>query len=219
MSRRKNIAYDLDDLRARFIRGDTLTSIAEDLGVTVGRVSQITRSMGLRKYATVAPNEGPHDPRARFWSKVNKEGRAPRPSLGPCWEWTGSTSSGRGGCYGRFFFEGEILGAHVVSFFFEHGRWPSPACLHRCDNGVCVRPEHLYEGTQADNIADMQRRGRLVTHRGEAHGMAKLEAEDVRRARMMRGLGERYPTIARALGISVGHAHRICNGVAWKHVD
>lgn len=49
--------------------------------------------------------------------------------------------------------------------------------LHTCDNPACVNPEHLVLGTQADNIADMDRKGRRRMPAGEEHPRAKITAE------------------------------------------
>jgi hypothetical protein len=100
----------------------------------------------------------------RFWSKVDRDGPVPvhQPDLGPCWRWTGSVS----GRYGH----GEIGAgrrgegnrkAHRVSWEIHRGPIPEGVqVLHRCDNGLCVNPEHLRLGTQGDNMRDMSAKGR-----------------------------------------------------------
>jgi hypothetical protein len=89
----------------------------------------------------------------RFWSRVD--------TSGDCWIWTGAKS--RHG-YGTFWAGGVRgrIGAH---------RWAlEQACgevldgkyiCHRCDNPSCVRPEHLFAASQADNLADAKQKGRL----------------------------------------------------------
>lgn len=101
----------------------------------------------------------------RFWSKVRKQ-----PGDG-CWLWVGAQARNPAKGqkrYGRFMvmIDGEVKVrlAHRVAFFIEHGRWPKPCALHACDNDLCVRvgSGHIFEGTNADNTADMMRKGRGV---------------------------------------------------------
>lgn len=93
----------------------------------------------------------------RFWPRVNKNGRIVRPELGPCWEWTGSTS---GGNYGAIRVNGKSTSAHRTAWLLETGHWPNPNALHKCDNRLCVRFSHLFEGTYKDNAVDCARKGR-----------------------------------------------------------
>lgn len=94
----------------------------------------------------------------RFWAKVSKAGPVVRPELGPCWVWSASK---RPNGYGSFWMDGEIFGAYRASFVLNVGVIPDGLfVLHRCDNPPCVRPEHLFIGTQADNAKDMMMKGR-----------------------------------------------------------
>lgn len=75
-----------------------------------------------------------------------------------CQIWTGSVDQ-KG--YGSIRINGASVGAHRVSWIRERG--PIPAglfVLHRCDTPPCINIDHLFLGTQADNIADMVRKGR-----------------------------------------------------------
>lgn len=109
-----------------------------------------------------------------------------------CWEWTSFTD--RHG-YGRFTFEKRLLLAHRASWMFHNGSIPAGLCvLHRCDNPLCVKPEHLFLGTIADNNRDAMQKGRLrraVCKRGHA-----LVGENVMVIRG--GLGRRCLTCFRA---------------------
>lgn len=107
------------------------------------------------------------DPRDadRFWSKVDRSGPVLVEALGPCWMWLAS-SDGRG--YGQFTIGSKVDGtrravrAHRYAWATVHGD-PGPLCAcHRCDNPKCVRPDHLFLGTVADNNRDMWTKGRGV---------------------------------------------------------
>jgi hypothetical protein len=89
----------------------------------------------------------------RLWPKVIKH-------IGGCWEWTGSRTAP--GWHGIIMFEGRRQVTHRVSWALAYGPIPKGLrVLHRCDNPPCVRPSHLYLGTQRDNALDMVARGRL----------------------------------------------------------
>lgn len=103
-------------------------------------------------------NAGTHaEDLVRFWTRVIKsEG---------CWEWDTKPPSAR---YGQFGAGGQTWKPHRYSYTVNVGPIPDGLwVLHHCDNGFCVRPDHLFLGTYLDNIADMMAKGR---HRsGRAH--------------------------------------------------
>jgi hypothetical protein len=87
----------------------------------------------------------------------------PEPNTG-CWIWTAPLST-QG--YGWFRCNGQRMHAH--RFSLQHFKGPIPEglyALHTCDNRWCVNPEHLYAGTQSENIRDCVTRGRHFTPHG-----------------------------------------------------
>lgn len=102
----------------------------------------------------------------RFFNKVCKT-RA-------CWLFT-PASKNRKQRYGQMW-AGVGIGykkAHHVSWFVCHGEWPTQNVLHACDVGICVRPSHLFLGTQGDNIRDCYKKGRRSS-KGTDHPSVKL---------------------------------------------
>lgn len=105
----------------------------------------------------------------RFWSKVDKNGPEARPGLGPCWLWTAFVKDNGYGNFGRG--AGDGVYSHRYSFELASGAIPEGLCvLHRCDVRHCVRPDHLFLGTELDNAQDRDAKGRLVTPFVPGHG-------------------------------------------------
>jgi len=104
-----------------------------------------------------------------FWAKVNK--------TDSCWWWTGLKNRGSGAVtYGLVYVppDRRMMAAHRVSWSMRFGEPPKGIyVLHHCDNGLCVNPDHLFLGTQKDNIMDAARKGRLgpqlKTHCNHGH--------------------------------------------------
>lgn len=108
--------------------------------------------------------------------KVKKYSK-PNPETG-CWDWI-SGSRCHGG-YGTVRTDGKKRLAHRVSYEVFVGPIPEGKIVcHSCDNRMCVNPEHLWIGTQKDNVKDMLDKGRRPSdikwpdRRGKNNGFYK----------------------------------------------
>lgn len=94
----------------------------------------------------------------RFWSKVEK--------TETCWLFRGCRQTKIGLDYGGFAYKGQTRVAHRVAWELSNGEIPGKLfVLHKCDVPRCVRPDHLYLGTQKDNMRDASLRGRLPSQK------------------------------------------------------
>lgn len=145
-----------------------------------------------------------------FWRKVGP------PTDGGCRLWTGVP--GRNG-YGMSCFKGLGTAAHRVAFLLAFGILPKDrVVMHDCDTPLCCNPAHLRLGTQAENMADMWRKGRgKIAHLryvGESHPRAKVTDEQVRSIRReyaMRGVSQE--ALAARYGIGQSQVGRIVRGL------
>ena len=140
----------------------------------------------------------------RFWDKVDTSA-----GMFDCWVWMGSRNPDG---YGNISIQNKSKSAHRISWEIHNGRIPKGLhVLHRCDNPPCVNPSHLFLGTNADNVADMNAKGR------QRPGLPrKLTPDQVREIRSSclspKELGRMY-------SVSVTLILRVLNRKTYKEVD
>lgn len=150
-----------------------------------------------------------------------------------CWVWQGivnkqgyarilCTSVGR---YEQF--------GHRVSFILFKGLFPRELSVcHTCDNPPCLNPDHLFVGTNGENNADRDRKGRTARGdgsgarkhperlvRGKRHHAARLNEDAVRSIRRLAQSGEHPKAIADLYSVSRSCVEHVIGFRAWKHVS
>lgn len=135
-----------------------------------------------------------------------------------CWHWRGAKHKLG---YGLMAFPGESK-AHRISWRIHRGDIPAGLfVLHRCDVRGCVNPDHLFLGTQADNMADASAKGRLRSNprRGVDNPLSRLTENQVREIRAIYPTsGESMAEIAARFGVAPMTVCRIINRNLWRHV-
>ena len=133
--------------------------------MSVGKHNGYQASYGMLANRQVRPF-GAIDSRdvARFWANTRQE-----PS--GCVVWTASRAGGgRQRLYGQFSYTAIRRQVHIYAHRFA---WivtrgpirPGHYVCHSCDNPICVNPDHLFVGTQFDNMRDASVKGRLSAPR------------------------------------------------------
>lgn len=136
-----------------------------------------------------------------------------------CWEWMGSRWGYCGNipkAYGVISVEGKNYSAHrwIYSYVNNKQLDKDTYICHRCDNTLCVNPNHLFEGNVQDNIDDRNIKNRQA--KGEKHGGAKLTEQDVIEIRSnkidSKVMAEKY-------NVHRDTIYKIRSGDSWKHLN
>lgn len=144
----------------------------------------------------------------RFWAKVTRRGPT------DCWLWTGAvtgTGSVKHGQFntGRRDGKQQNIKAHRFAWEVLRGGIPDGFQVnHHCDVPICCNPNHLYVGTQVDNLNDARRRGRLID------GKHLIKVDDLGLADILTNYrpGQNGKQLAAKYAISLVSLCRIVNG-------
>lgn len=141
----------------------------------------------------------------RFWEKVR------RGAPDECWVWTGGKTRAGYGMFNRGGDDG-IEYAHRFVLVLDKVDVSGKFVCHRCDNPACVNPDHLFLGTQSDNMADCARKGRSAS--GTRNGQSKLSNTDVAAVLSEISSGTLHRELASRYGVSMTLISQIRNGKA-----
>lgn len=158
----------------------------------------------------------PHPCTGKFLSRIKK--------TDACWLWVAATTAHYG--HGVLRFKNKMVKAHRVSWEIFRGEVPEGMCvLHKCDIPNCVNPDHLFIGTQTDNMKDMDSKGRrgrrsegVGKSLGSKNGATKMTDADIiaiREVPARRGVGA---ALAAKFGISHSSVVRIRSRETWAHI-
>lgn len=94
-----------------------------------------------------------------------------------CWEWVGPKNwHGYGMYYQRY----KKFRAHRLSYFLKNPEFDQSLVIcHKCDNPLCVNPDHLFPGTMMDNVEDMIEKGRQKKKNGSTTAITKAIAKEL----------------------------------------
>jgi hypothetical protein len=126
---------------------------------------------------------------------------------------------------------GKKVPAHRFSYEISNGPIPPGMMVcHHCDTRACIRPSHLFLGTQKDNIQDAVSKNRMARgtrhgshtkpetlRRGMGHGMAKLKDDEVIQIRQLAGSATQE-AIAKLYGVSQFKVSSIIRRKTWAHI-
>ncbi len=130
-----------------------------------------------------------------------------------CWIWVGGEFNNG---YGWFSVNGKKKLAHRVSYELYIGNIPDQLhVLHRCDTPLCVNPDHLFVGTNADNMVDKKNKNRCSKLHGEDNPAAKLtylQVEEIKKSR------KTHASLALRYDVNESTIARARSGKTWSNV-
>jgi hypothetical protein len=198
---------DFDERTRRF----TKFSIGEEFEIARDIAEQLVgRGYGeILGPVTESPEQG------EDWSRLAREYLAIRSSRSPetgCLLWQGSANPDG---YGTAKFLRKTYSTHRLAWLAHRGEIsPGLHVCHRCDNRLCLEPDHLFLGTPQQNTIDMIRKGRAAGFGGK-----QLAVNDVARIKRRLLNGARVRDLAAEANVSPSTISDIKRGLTWRFVE
>ena len=207
----------IENIKKDYIDGYGSSVLSKKYGVsrhTISRYIRIAELTRKRKYK--------NNPKLykkyiyEFWNRVIKTNN--------CWMWNGSRLNSKNKnnlVYGIFqIYKNGIQKsymAHRISWFLKNGDIPDNLMVcHKCDNPLCVNPDHLFLGTNIDNMKDMVSKRRSAS--GDKNGRRKLNEEKIKEIIKRYRTGEYSTSLGREYGVSSGTICSVAEGKTWKNI-
>lgn len=134
-----------------------------------------------------------------------------------CWLWTGLTL---GGGYGRFRQDEKSKEIYAHRWAWTNFKSVIPEglqVLHKCDTPGCVKPAHLFLGTQKDNVRDMIAKGRDVRLKGNASPwFGKKHTPETKAKMSVATSGEKHPMFGKTLSKETKNRMSKAHKRRWK---
>lgn len=139
-----------------------------------------------------------------------------------CWNWTGHTN----GIYGDLTINGRRIKIHRLSahIWLDFDLDSEFYVCHHCDNTLCFNPDHLFVGTQKDNLRDCVNKNRQQRCKGKNHSQVKLTEEDVYTIRYLYSImrnGERKYSrrrLGNVFNVTKSAIQGVVTGKNWRHI-
>lgn len=224
---------DEDNLRLRKLAEDHPSSqiLARLFGVTVCSIHNRCVILGIKLHKAIPIHLSSDPLNLRKWLWLNRIKPKLVTTESGCMEWNGSHY--RHG-YGHIRVGNRLMQTHRISYEAAHGAvlTVSQFVCHRCDNPKCSNPDHLFTGSQSNNMQDMMNKGRNggqykkgYSHKigtqvkGEKVHLSKLTEAHVLAARKRYGEGGiGYKLLAREYNVSPSTMQCVLKRKTWKHI-
>lgn len=133
-----------------------------------------------------------------------------------CWEWNLTCFQKTG--YGQITYKKNVYSTHRLAMhaFCDFDLKSKKLILHRCDNKICINPNHLYVGDRFDNAQDSIERGQQM--RGSKHPQSKLDEDKVKIILNNLSCGESCRSLANKFNVDSSLISMIKRHKIWRHV-